>query len=474
MANKTKDFQEILHEVLNKEIKPKTNQELVLQSILNKKDKTNTSDFQEMLKKNIKPLTEDKLNKELKPKINETDVNKNKQIRPGANLDAIAKDIEKEKEEKQEERDNGQESEISTRTLTDREQTLKFLYVAALEDYYTLREDLYKHQIKDNNIALDDRNYLKLLQYEDYIRKCDTMFKQSTGSYISNQDEEISKIENKYAYDAAKSEQKLIDGHEETINEMDSLNKEIENKAEEIMQFNEESKDGNIPNHEAKLDMLEKEYVDLNYKMHMLKPNILDIYKQEQERELQDKTTKRIVGPMYKKHKDQLVLDQKVVTLDRTVENEEEHLENAGEKEQEELQDTNVKLAQSYIDNADNALENKDVKRAIVNVDKAKELVGNKQVNSIISKEKTEFSEMLENNVSSKEVQKVQEDAKSQTDIIDEHLETAVNDPDLSNIERECIKATYTPEERAKNVLARDEKELETDKEKEIISEKEI
>jgi|GEM_PF-3054735 len=474
MADNIKDFQETLHEVLNTRLNSKSKQEMLLQTVLKKSDKASTIDFQEVLRKSIKPLSDDKMKKDLKPLIKKAEdpikkVDTIHKVNLGADLDKVANDVEEEKDE-----DSSKEnSSNSNNELTRREETLKQMYSVALDEYYTLREELYKYQIQDGNIAVDDRNYLKLLQYENYLRKCDTLFKQSNGSYISNQDESISKKENKYAFDAAKSEVKVVKQHEESINKVDRLNIEIENKADEIIELNEAVKNGNVPNYEIQIELLEKEYIDLNARMHLLKPNVLELYRQEEEKQQQEKDTTRIVGTMYEKRKDKLVIDADVVRLDKTTDKKHESLDNAAETEKIELENTNLDLANSYIDAAETALSKEDTNKAILMVSKAKELVGNKKVETIVGDKSSDFSESLKYNVSSEDDGKIEENVVSETEVIDKHLYNVGNaNIALSNVQQECAKAVYTPEERGKNALAREANEGIEDVEKDKVKDK--
>jgi len=456
MLNNSKDFQETLHEVLDQKLHSRSNQEIQLQNILKKSNKSFGNDFQEMLKKSIKPLSEDKIKKDFEPKIKKVDDQEKKkdirqQIKSGADVDKIVDDVDEEKDE-----DTSKDND----TLTTREETLKYMYSVALEEYYTLRESLYKHQIQDGNIAVDDRNYLKLLQCENYIRKCDTLFKASNGSYIANQDEDISKKENKYAYDAAKSEMKVTDQHEDSINQIDRLNIEIENKANEIMEINEAAKNGTVPNYEMQIELLEKEYIALNAKMHMLKPDLLELHRQEYQKEEQETVTTRVVGIMYEKRKDKLVMDSDVVSLDKKTETKHESLDKAAEIQKDELQSTNVSLANSYIDAAETALDKSDVKEATFMVNKARELVGEKQVEVITGDKSSDFTGILKNNINSGNGESIQTEAISETEIIDAHLSDVSNSAiELTNVQKECAKAVYTPEERGKNAIAREANE---------------
>lgn len=476
MLNNSKDFQEILHEVLKTRLNTKSNQEILLQSILIKSGKAIDSDFQEMLKKNVKPLFEDKLKKDIEPKIKKVDVAKkgqniSKQVKSGADLDKIVNNLDNEKDE-----DDTKETKLSSgKELTTREETLKYMYSVALDEYYTLRENLYKYQIRDNNIAIDDKNYLKLLKYENYLRKCDTLFKSSTGSYIAGQDEGISKKENKYAYEAAKSEKKVVNEHEKSINEVDSLNLEIKNKADEIISLNDLAKKGNVQNIQEKLNLLESEYITLNVKMHMLKPNILEMYRQEEQKEDQEKTTTRIVGTMYEKRKDKLVIDADVVRLDKKVQKKEDFLEYSAENEKNELDETNIKLATSYVDAAEVALEKEDTEEALNLVNKAKYLVGEVKVENIASDKKSDFSDILKSNVSSEGGEEIKVNLINETEAIDIHLDDVQNKKIvLSPVQKECAKAVNTPEERGKNALAREaEEELEKTN-KEVVKEQDL
>ena len=458
MLDNIKDFQENLHEILDFRLNPKSKQEIILQNILQKSDKYFVNDFQEMLKKSIKPLSEDKIKRDFEPKINKVDDHTRKtdismQIKSGADVGKIVNDLDQEKDE-------NTSIVNSSESLTAREEALKYMYSVALEEYYALREDLNKHQIQDGNIALDDRNYLKLLQYENYIRKCDTLFKINNGSYISGQDEEISKKENKYAYDAAKSEMKVVTQHEDSINEIDRLNSEIENKANEIIVINEAVKKGTVPNYEQQIDLLEKEFIDLNGQMHMLKPDILELHRQEDQKDEQEETTTRIVGTMYEKNKNKLVTDADVVRLDRETERKDDLLSDTAKTESGQLQNTNNELANSYIEAAETALDKNDANEALFMVSKAEELVGEKQVKIITNEKQQDFTQILKNSVSSGNGEEIRPNIVSETDIIDKHLNDVLNgDVNLSKVQEECAKAVYTPEERAKNVLVREEKE---------------
>ena len=456
MLNNSKDFQETLHEVLDHKLHSRSNQEIQLQNILKKSDKSFGNDFQEMLKKSIKPLSEDKIKTGFEPKIKKVDDQEKKkdirqQIKSGADVDKIANDLDQEKDE-----DTFKDND----TLTTREETLKYMYSVALEEYYTLREDLYKHQIQDGNIAVDDRNYLKLLQCENYIRKCDTLFKASNGSYIANQDEDISKKENKYAYDAAKSEMKVVDQHEDSLNQIDRLNVEIENKANEIIQINEAVKNGTVTDYEQQIELLEKEYIALNGQMHMLKPDILELHRQEDQKEEQETVTTRVVGTMYEKRKDKQVMDSDVVRLDKSTVKRDDSLVNSAESENIELQNTNINVANSYIDAAETALDKNDANEALFMINKAKELVGKKQVEIITNEKSLDFTEILKNNINSGNGESIQTEAISETEIIDAHLSDVSNSAiELTNVQKECAKAVYTPEERGKNAIAREANE---------------
>jgi len=458
MADTKKDFQESLHEVLKSRLHSKSNQEKLLQTILDKSDKSPTNDFQEVLRKSIKPLSEDKTKKDLEPKIKKVEahtkeIDISQQVKSGADVDKIFNDV----EEKDEDISKGSNS---NNELTRKEEMLKQMYSTALDEYYKLREDLYKYQIQEGNIAVDDRNYLKLLQYENYLRKCDTLFKSTTGSYVSGQDENISKKENKYAYGVAKSELNVLNQHQKSINEIYRLNNEIEDKANEIMIINEEAKSGNVQNYEKKIELLESDYIALNAKMHMLKPNILELYRQEEEKEQQEKDTTRIVGTMYEKRKDKLVIDSDVVRLDKKIDKRDDFLEDAAQKEKNELQNTNINLANSYIDAAETALDKNDADEALFMVGKAKELVGKEQVGIITNEKSLDFTEILKNSVSSGDSGELENNVITKSADIDNYLNDVSNNKvELSDVQKECTKAVFPLKKRDENVLAREAKE---------------
>lgn len=484
MLNSQKDFQEMLHEVLATKLNAKTKQEKVLQEILKKTEKTASSDFQEMLKKSVNAFSADRSKKELEPKTHKKetytkDMNIAKQVKAGADVDKVVKDLEKSDEDKEKSKeDDAANNSKQDESLSSKEIALKYMYSAALDEYYSLRDKLYKAQIRDNDLAVDDRNYIKLLKYENYLRKCDTLFKSTTGKYISNQDENISKKENKYAYEAAKSERKILTEHENSITEIDRLNDQIKEKADEIIELNESAKNGNVHDYEARLEALEHDYLALNAKMHSLKPNVLELYRQEEQKEEQDKTTARVVGTVYQQRKDKRVLDSDVVRLDRRSQKKEDSLEDLAEREKLELQSTNIELANSYIDAAEVALDKQDVDGAVHMVNKAKEMVGYKKVQDIEEDKKTDFEKSLQSIVDSDEDSKIKQEEKNETELIDYYIYASLSEDgdevELSPLQQECAKEVYSPEERDGNVLAREAKE-ELDKlKKENIKEKNI
>lgn len=476
MLLKTQDFQEMLHEVLDKQLHSKNKQEELLQIIITREEKKSIgTDFQELLRKSVKSFNDDQVKKDLKHKVEDKekakkDINVTKQVKSGANVEKVVQDVEKNKEETVAE----DVASKNDQKLTSREMVLKYMYSEALDEYYKLKSQLTRHQIIEDDISLDDRNYTKLLMYENYLRKCDMLFKSSTGKYISNQDEEISKRENKYAYDYAKSEKKIIDEHEERVIEVDRLNEQIKDVADKIIALNEAQKNGGVIDYDVQLELLEKEYVNLNAKLHALTPNILELYRQEEKKEEQEKITTRVVGTLYEEKKDRHVLDKDVVRRDRHVDEKEEALDDAVEREKLELQDTNLELANSYVDAAKNALEKEDIVEATKMVERAKEIVGYEKTMEIAESKDTDFKKELEENIIGNSNDEIEEKEINETDRIDRYIYSIMtDDSNLTPVQKQCIKSVYLPEKRDKNVLAREAKEniVKTVKEKSNIKE---
>lgn len=469
MLDNSKDFQDTLHEVLNKRINNNSKQNNVMQQIFERGDKTFGDDLQKILNNNMKPLSEDKTKEAFQPKSEKVKISNNieveAQVKSGANIEQILSDNERKSDELTENIENGKE-ESSQKNLTNREQILKSMYLVALNEYYTLKEKLYKGQIQESDISLNDRHYLKLLQYENYLRKCDTFFKASTGKYICNEDEEISKRENKYAYESSKSEKQLFKQHEDSLNQIDRLNDEIQSKADEIITLNKQQESGNVSDYIEKINELEKEYIYLNVKMSLLTPNILELNRQEDEKELQDDTTTRVVGTEYERKKDKYAMDVDVVRLDGRVDNKKEILENGVGREISELNQTNEQLANSYIDSAEISLKKGEITEAKKMVEKAKDIVGIKSAETIANDKKTDFSELLKSGVSSED-DDGRNNISNETDGIDNHLaEILAGTAILSPVQAECAKAVNTPEERSVNALNRETQEnLEKSKE---------
>jgi hypothetical protein len=156
-------------------------------------------------------------------------------------------------------------------------------------------------------------------------------------------------------------------------------------------------------------------------------------------------------------------MEADVVRLDKKLEKKEEFLTDEAGKEAEEFKDTNIKLANSYIDSAESALEDRDVQRASVMVNKAKKLVGQQQVEDISKEKDLDLEVALDADVSSgdgEEIKQSDSGGLSEINSSDSYVENAANNViALSPVQAECIKAVYTPEERGKNALAREENE---------------
>lgn len=450
---KVQDFQEMLHEVLGVKLFAKSKQEKLLQEILKKEEKkVVTTDFQELLRKSVVSFNEDKVKKQLEDKVEDKkkDLNIAKQVKSGANVEKIAEGVEK---------DNNEISKSDER-LSSREVALKYMYSEALEEYYKLKDDLTKKQIKEDDISLDDKNYTKLLMYENYLRKCDILFKNTNGQFISNQDDGISKKENKYAYDDAKSEKKIINEHDERVTEVDRLNEQIKNVADKIISLNESQKAGRTVDYEEQLIGLENDYANLNGRLHALTPNILELYRQEEKKEEQDKITTRVVGTLYEDRKSKRVLDKDVVRLDRNVEEKEDSLEDVAEREKNELQTTNLELANSYLEAAKSAVDKDNIHEATQLIGKAKKIVGYKKVLDISGKKDLDFKEALKENVITDNNKKIDEKALAEEKLMNEYICSIIaEDQQLSEVQKQCVKAVYEPEKRDENILARQAKE---------------
>jgi len=459
---KVQDFQEMLHEVLDTKLFAKTKQEKLLQEILKKEEKkVVTTDFQELLRKSVVSFNEDKVKKQLENKVEDKkdikkDVNISKQIKSGANVEKIVKDIEKEDEDSK----INKEASKTDEKLSSREIALKYMYSEALEEYYKLKNDLTKKQIKENDISLDDKNYTKLLMYENYLRKCDMLFKNTNGQFISNQDEEIFKKENKYAYDDAISERKIINEHDERVTEIDRLNEQIKIVADKIIFLNEAQETGRAVDYEEQLKLLENDYANLNGRLHALTPNIIELYRQEEKKEEQEKITTRVVGTLYEDKKNKSVLDEDVVRLDKNVEQKEESQKDIAEREKLEHQSINLHLADSYLKAAKRALFKNNTAEATEFIGKAREIVGYKKVLDIAGKKDPEFKEALKENVITSNNTKVEkvvdEKALDEERLMNEYICSIIaEEAQLSEVQKQCVEAVYEPEKRDENVLAR-------------------
>lgn len=329
--------------------------------------------------------------------------------------------------------------------LTKREEILKMVYQAAIQERHKLRADIYVRQIKDKDISMQDHNYMKLLEYDKYICKIDLKFKSGTGKYISEEDRDIAKIEEKQIYGESLDEEALIKEHEKSVSYIRELNEIIGKKADEILELIDNMEDGNLESSMEKYKMLHEEYMELNGRLQLATPSLNELVTQEKKKHEQEDMTKNNLGNYEEKVNKVNQISGEDLTRQKEAMASMDSVQGDATSQSTQIKDINKELVEKKLDKAEELLEKGDSE---VYVDVANELVQDAEEIAGVNSGITSIDDVY---------------VADEHDVIDtnaQHKIDVVSDKDnYTNFQLDCTRMTYTMVEANENQRIREEKE---------------
>ena len=228
---------------------------------------------------------------------------------------AVDKNIEKEAKEKLEEKsndkDNNQKQVEESKDL--KKVFLEAMYTNTLEEYYHLKKDLmvgFNGQVKTGELSPGRKMNTKLIAYEKYLKKINTMYKAYSGMDIFKDSEEVNKkLSELTGYDE-KNEKALNLKTEKNIGKVSQLSQEIDSISEEIVDLSERSDSMDTEEFKNRMDSLQSKLVNKQLEMDDLDPSMERLIAGNNEQERYEDMQQREIGSVYMKRQ-QRAIDSK-------------------------------------------------------------------------------------------------------------------------------------------------------------------
>ena len=228
---------------------------------------------------------------------------------------AVDKNIEKEAKEKLAEKsndkDNNQKQVDESKDL--KKVFLEAMYTNTLEEYYHLKKDLmvgFNGQVKTGELSPGRKMNTKLIAYEKYLKKINTMYKAYSGMDIFKDSEEVNKkLSELTGYDE-KNEKALNLKTEKNIGKVSQLSQEIDSISEEIVDLSERSDSMDTEEFKNRMDSLQSKLVNKQLEMDDLDPSMERLIAGNNEQERYEDMQQREIGSVYMKRQ-QRAIDSK-------------------------------------------------------------------------------------------------------------------------------------------------------------------
>ena len=286
---------------------------------------SNKTDIQSMLFEYLKRKDKDTVSMQLGRKIDEIYEleEKDKFIESLKNNSKEQEEVVKEasnKSVKQNERElNLEEKEDKEEKKEELEYTkkqymLKDIYEDTLEKYYTLKEQLYRRNIRENNeLSFSDDEYNKLLLYSKYLKKIDIEFsKKSSFKHVAEEFKDTNELLNQNVRNEDKYQNHIGKEHDKQMLENKNLEEKMEALSKDIIDL-----DSSDPDYALKYDYMMQLYTRLDTKLHMKEPNVLKIQVDEERKQEENIIEDRVIGYNYQKEVKKKTYDFKNTITDR-------------------------------------------------------------------------------------------------------------------------------------------------------------
>ena len=283
-------------------------EEVITEEILKKYDKDGNlrEEVIEKIKPSVKAKVSDKIIKSKKEKLS-------KEIEGQEGNDApklderqrkiVEDDIENKISEDKKSKEEAKEE------IDIKKEVMVAVYQNLMEEYYILRNDInngYNGRTISGDLISNDKLEVKLVMYQNYLRKIDINYKRRYGSFIAQENKDIANMENTLRYDDAKSEKRVNKVMNENIQAIAVIIDRMEELSEDIVRI---SANSSIMNDEAKreFDAMLDEYISLTCELNRLNPSVLEINEQISQREEVSQFKDRVIGTEYERTRDRKV-----------------------------------------------------------------------------------------------------------------------------------------------------------------------
>jgi hypothetical protein len=339
-------------------------QETVTDEILKRYNKLNQINFQNELKANVKEMFADNLMKRLdkkqelaKKKTNQETEKKTLSTLKKEGL-AVSRNAGKTIDIKIEE--EGKKGNFDLTEEDIRKEAIKALYEETLDKYYALRERVSagkNGQVQTGDLDVGDKAGTELVLYEAYLKRINLNYMSKYKIFISEDDKEISEKENKYINREQKNQKVVNYKAEKNLDRITHLNDEINSIAEEITFLGMNSSLIKSEDFDQKMDALQKQYIEKNYELRELSPNMLEMKEQIEKKEELDEFRDSNIGEVYENKYEKKVQNKENYNLVKKEDNIKDKIEENGSKEIKENVSLNIHGAEELLDEAEKIVE---------------------------------------------------------------------------------------------------------------------
>ena len=293
---------------------------------------------------------------------------------------------------------------------------LKSIYEDSMERYYHMKLDVQKQLANKGKLVASDKVYGEYLEYQNYLRKIDLVYKKQNGRYIALDDPEIKKKEQTMLRYSMQGEYKTQEDVGNAITSYKAIQDSIEDINANIAKLAKDYDNDKIsqPQYEKKLDEYQSHLISKEDELEKVRPSEKEIEEYNQKMEKQQDAEDRVLGGSYNKYvakKGIRDINSKAIDIGR------EKSENTYYDERIESLESREKALNSQIKAEEDRDESQD------NIDESKNV-----------RKKSDFDEMLKENVEPKE-DVAEKDAENLKKLKQESKQVSI---ELDNTEKEA------------------------------------
>ncbi len=207
--------------------------------------------------------------------------------------------------------------------LTDEEiekAVIKAAYSKVYDEYSKYRQNLYygqNGQVVNGDLDVGYKQGMKIVLYENHLRKLDLGYRAKYGVFIAQDHEDIAKKENEHSYKSAKAEKSINYKVDQGLDRITILNDEIESIIEEMSNLSDKAENTKSDSFKDKMDKLQSEYIDKTCELTELKPSALELHEQVENYDEQELFKERVMGKNYDKKHNRAVINTKTLNKNR-------------------------------------------------------------------------------------------------------------------------------------------------------------